>query len=123
MEAVSKSGLELFELRARGVELSFDRRERTGSTGGNDRQGTGQSAVEVLSPVLGICRTAPGDDAPPYVQAGQAVSEHDIICSIDVLEKRFDIPAGARGIIMQLDTRSGELVEYRQRLALIQTVG
>ena len=115
METVSKSGIDVFELRSGSMELKFDRRETDAST-------DGLSAVEVLSPVLGICRTAPSEDAPPYVQAGQAVSEHDIICSIDVLEKRFDVPAGTHGIILQLNTGSGELVEYKQRLAVIQTV-
>jgi hypothetical protein len=122
VETVSKSGIDVFELRAGGVELIFDRREMAGSTDGNYRYESGQFTVEVLSPVLGMCRIAPSDDAPPYVQTGQTVSEHDIICSIDVLEKRFDVPAGTRGIIVQLYTRSDELVEYKQQLAVIQTV-
>jgi biotin carboxyl carrier protein len=123
VEIVSKSGIDVFELRSGCVELIFDRREMTGSTDGNCRYESGQFAVDVLSPVLGMCRIAPSDDAPPYVQTGQMVSEHDIICSIDVLENRFDVPAGTRGIILQLYTRSGELVEYKQQLAVIQTVG
>ena len=123
VEIVSKSGIDVFELRSGCVELIFDRREMSGSTDVNCRYESGQFAVEVLSPVLGICRIAPSDDAPPYVQTGQMVSEHDIICSIDVLENRFDVPAGTSGIIVQLYTRSGELVEYKQQLAVIQTVG
>jgi biotin carboxyl carrier protein len=123
VEIVSKSGIDVFELHSGCVELIFDRREMTGSTDGNCRYESGQFAVDVLSPVLGVCRIAPSDDAPPYVQTGQMVSEHDIICSIDVLENRFDVPAGTRGIILQLYTRSGELVEYKQQLAVIQTVG
>jgi hypothetical protein len=123
VEIVSKSGIDVFELRSGCVELIFDRREMTGSTDGNCRYESGQFAVDVLSPVLGICRIAPSDDAPPYVQTGQMVSEHDIICSIDVLENRFDVPAGTSGIIVQLYIRSGELVEYKQQLAVIQTFG
>ena len=123
VEIVSKSGIDVFELRSGCVELIFDRREMAGSTDGNYRHESGQFCVEVLSPVLGMCRIAPSDDAPPYVQTGQMVSEHDIICSIDVLENRFDVPAGTSGIIVQLYTRSGELVEYKQQLAVIQTVG
>jgi biotin carboxyl carrier protein len=123
VEIVSKSGIDVFELRSGCVELIFDRREMSGSTDANCREESGQFAVDVLSPVLGMCRIAPSDDAPPYVQTGQMVSEHDIICSIDVLENRFDVPAGTSGIIVQLYTRSGELVEYKQQLAVIQTVG
>jgi len=122
VKIVSKSGIDVFELRSGCFELIFDRHEIAGSTDEDYRYESGQFAVEVLSPVLGMCRITPSDDAPPYVQAGQAVSEHDIICSIDVLEKRFDVPAGTRGIIMKLYTRSGELVEYKQPLAVIQTV-
>lgn len=125
VEIVSKSSIDVFELRAGCVELVFDRREIAGSTDGNGtcRYESDHCTVEVLSPLLGMCRIAPSADAPPYVEMGQMVSEHDIICSIDVLEKRFDIPAGTSGIIVQLYTRSGELVEYRQKLAVIQTVG
>jgi len=123
METLSKSRIDVFELRSGCTELRFDRREMAGSTDFNYRNEYDQSIVEVLSPVLGICRTAPGDDAPPYVQAGQTVSEHDIICSIDVLEKRFDVFAGTRGVILQLNTRNSELVEYKQQLAVIQPIG
>ena len=122
MKIVSKSGIDVFELRLGGTELIFDRREMAGSTDGNYRYESGGFGVEVLSPVLGICRIAPSDGAPPYVQVGQAVCEQDIICSIDVLEKKFDVPAGARGIIMQLNTRGGELIEYKQQLAIIQAI-
>ena len=123
MQTVSKSGIDVFELRSGCVELVLDRREMAGSPDGTCRYESGHAAVEVLSPLLGMCRIAPSDDAPPYVQTGQTVSEHDIICSIDVLEKRFDVPAGTCGIIVQLYTRSGELVEYGQKLAVIQTGG
>lgn len=123
VEIVSKSGIDVFELHSGCVELVLDRRQMAGSPDGTCRYESGHAAVEVLSPLLGMCRIAPSDDAPPYIQTGQKVSEHDIICSIDVLEKRFDVPAGARGIIVQLYTRSGELVEYGQKLAVIQTGG
>jgi biotin carboxyl carrier protein len=122
VEIVSKAGIDFFELRSGCVEFIFDRYEMTGSTDEDYRYASGPFTMEVLSPVLGMCRIAPSDDAPPYVLAGQTVSEHDIICSIDVLEKRFDVPAGTSGIIVQLYTRSGELVEYKQPLAVIQTV-
>ncbi len=122
MQTVSKSGIDVFELRSGGVKLIFNRREMADSTNGNYLDESDQPTVMVLSPVLGICRTAPGDDASPYVQVGQMVSKHDIICSIDVLEKRFDVPAGTGGMIIKLNTRSGELVEYKQPLAVIRTV-
>jgi len=119
MQAVSKSGIDFFELKTGGLELLFNRSETAPSAEDVSPQETGGSAVEVLSPVLGICRTAPGDGAPPYVRAGQKVSEGDIICSLDVLEKRFEVQAGARGTVARLDTRDGALVEYGQRLAAI----
>lgn len=122
MEIVSKSCIDVFELRFGGVELIFDRRQISDSEDEKYLRGEGDFAVEVLSPVLGICRVAPSDGAPPYVQVGQAVCEYDIICSIDVLEKKFDVPAGARGIIVQLNIRSGELIEYKQQLAIIQAI-
>jgi biotin carboxyl carrier protein len=123
MAAVSKSGIDVFELHCGCINLIFHRRETAASADDKWRQESAPSAVEVLSPLLGMCRTAPGDNAPPYVQAGQAVTEQDIICSIDVLEKRFDVTAGTSGIIARLNARSGELVEYKQLLAVIQTAG
>ena len=122
MKIVSKSGIDVFELRFGGVELTFDRRQMSDSADEKYLCESGDFAVEVLSPVLGMCRIAPSDGALPYVQVGQTVCEQDIICSIDVLEKKFDVPAGARGIIVQLNTQSGELIEYKQQLAIIQAI-
>jgi biotin carboxyl carrier protein len=122
VEIISKADIDFFEMRFGCVELIFHRREMAGFVDGNNRYESGAFAVEVLSPMLGICRIAPSVGALPYVQVGQKVSEQDIICSIDVLEKKFDVPAGANGIIVQLYTRSDELIEYKQQLAIIQTI-
>jgi biotin carboxyl carrier protein len=122
MQTVSKSGIDVFELRSGCVKLLFNRYEMADSTNGNYLDESDQSTVKVLSPLLGICRIASGDGALPYVQVGQMVSKQDIICSIDVLEKRFDVPAGTDGMIVKLNMRSGELVEYKQPLAVIRTV-
>ena len=122
VEAVSKSGIDIFELFSGGLKLRFNRREMTDSLRENSLLKSDQGTVLVLSPLLGICRTAPGDGESPYVQTGQMISQHDIICSIDVLEKRFSVPAGMSGIITQLSMPNGELVEYKQPLAVIQAV-
>ena len=122
MEIVSKSCIDVFELRFGGVELMFDRRQISDSADGKYQRGDSDFAVEVLSPVLGMCRIAPSDGALPYVQVGQMVCEQDIICSIDVLEKKFDVPAGASGIIVKLNTHGGELIEFKQQLAIIQAI-
>lgn len=122
VEIIAKADIVFFEMRSGCVELIFHRHEMAGFVDENNRYESGAFAVEVLSPVLGICSIAPSVGALPYVQVGQKVSEQDIICSIDVLKKRFDVPAGANGVIVQLYTRSDELIEYKQRLAIIQTV-
>lgn len=122
MQIIAKADIDFFELRSSCVELIFHRREMAGFVDGNKRCESGAFAVEVLSPLLGICRISPSENAPSYVEVGQTVSEGDIICSLDVLEKKFDIPAGANGIILQLSTQSGELIEYKQRLAIIQAI-
>jgi biotin carboxyl carrier protein len=121
MQAVSKTGIDRFELRSGPVEIVFDRREPAAPSGGAISSDPGRPAVEVLSPVLGICRPAPGEDDPPYARIGQAVLEDDIICSIGVLDRRVDVAAGAKGIIVELNAVKGELVEYGQLLAVIQT--
>ncbi len=120
--AVSKTNIDVFELRTGSSEFLFRRNETLDSSGDGSLHESIYSDVEVLSPVLGILRTSSGDGAPPYVQPGQLVSEDDIICVIDVLDRRHQVAAGVHGVLAALCVGNGELVEYKQRLAVIQSI-
>lgn len=119
---VSKTNIDIFELRTGSSEFLFRRSEPADFSVETYGDESSLSAVEVPAPVLGILRTSPGDGAPPYVQPGQIVSEDDIICVIDVLDRRHQVAAGVHGVLVALCVSNGELVEYKQRLAVIQSI-
>ena len=116
---LSKSGIDVFELQTGPTAFLFRKRGAPDSPG----EDASAQAFEVLAPALGILRTEPGKGEQAYAQPGQAVSENDIICAIEVLDRRHPVPAGARGVLAALCAGSGDLVEYGQRLAVILTIG
>lgn len=122
LKTVSKSGIDVLELYAGGASFMFHRSETAAPAAAENPSEFDRGAVEVLSPVLGLFRISPDIGAPPYVRMGQTVNEDDIICAVDVMDKRHPVRAGVHGLVTRICAMNGELVEYRQRLAVIQPV-
>jgi acetyl-CoA carboxylase biotin carboxyl carrier protein len=73
----------------------------------------------IKSPMLGTFYRAPKPGAPPFVQVGQAVSEDDTVCIIEVMKLFNTVKAGVRGRIVKVCMEDAQMVEFQQTLFLV----
>ena len=73
----------------------------------------------VKSPIVGTLYEAPSPGAPPFVDIGQQVEVETTVCIIEVMKLMNSIPAGARGVVTQIQAADGDPVEYGQILMVI----
>jgi acetyl-CoA carboxylase biotin carboxyl carrier protein len=75
---------------------------------------------EVKSPIVGTFYRAPAPDADPYVQAGDSVSEGNVLCIVEAMKLMNEIESDAGGKIVKILVENGTPVEYNQPLFLIE---
>jgi acetyl-CoA carboxylase biotin carboxyl carrier protein len=91
--------------------------------------GTGEPAplpagwVAVSAPHIGTFYAAPSPGADPYVQLGQPVEVGQDVCLIEVMKLYTPVKAEVAGIVVEVVAQSGDLVEYGQRLLVIDPGG
>jgi acetyl-CoA carboxylase biotin carboxyl carrier protein len=73
-------------------------------------------ALVIASPTLGNFYAAPQPGAPPFVSVGDRVGPEDTVAIVEVMKLMNHVPAGARGTILKVCARNGELVEYGEAL-------
>jgi acetyl-CoA carboxylase biotin carboxyl carrier protein len=73
----------------------------------------------VKSPMVGTFYRAPAPDAKPFIEAGGAVKEGQIICVIEAMKLMNEIEADASGTIKAILVENGQPVEYGQALFII----
>ena len=79
-----------------------------------------EGLIPIKSPVLGIFYRSPKPRAPPFVEVGQYVKEDDTVCLIEVMKLFNAVKAGVRGRIARICAENTEMVEYQQRLFLVE---
>ena len=81
-----------------------------------------EGLMPIQSPMLGTFYRAPKPGAPPFVEAGQRVSEEDTLCIIEVMKLFSTIKAGVKGRIVRICAEDGQLVEFKQTLFWVEPV-
>lgn len=76
--------------------------------------------VEVKAPMVGTFYRAPAPGAPPFVEVGSQVTEHDTVCIIEVMKLMNSIKAGCRGRVVEIGAENGAMVEFGQILMVIE---
>jgi acetyl-CoA carboxylase biotin carboxyl carrier protein len=74
----------------------------------------------VTSPIVGIAYLAPEPGAPPFVRAGDSVSEGDTLLIIEAMKVMNQIRAPRTGRVTRILAEDGEPVEYGAALMLIE---
>lgn len=82
-----------------------------------DSAKTGLLAVK--APLMGIFYRSPKPGAPPFVSIGTHVTEDTNTCIIEVMKLFTGVKAGVTGRIVEICAENGQLVEYQQRLFLV----
>jgi len=81
-----------------------------------------EGLIPIQSPMLGTFYRAPKPGAPPFVEAGQRVSEDDTLCIIEVMKLFSTIKARVKGRIVRICAEDGQLVEFKQILFWVEPV-
>ena len=72
--------------------------------------------TSVRAPMVGTFYRAPKPGAPPFVEVGAMVEEHQAIGIIETMKLMNSIPAGASGVVAEILVADGTLVEAGQTL-------
>lgn len=73
----------------------------------------------VTSPMVGTFYAAPSPDKPPFVQVGDRVEAHQVICIIEAMKVMNEVKAGISGIIAEILIDTAHPVEFGSKLVRI----
>ncbi len=76
--------------------------------------------VAIESPMVGTFYTAPNPDSDNYVSVGSEVSEDTNVCLVEAMKVFNEIKAGVSGKIERILVKSGDAVEFGQKLFLVR---
>jgi acetyl-CoA carboxylase biotin carboxyl carrier protein len=76
-------------------------------------------AVTIPSPMLGTFYRAEAPGGSPLVEIGSRVEPDTTVCIIEVMKMMNSVPAGVSGVVAQICSENGQLVEYGEPLFLV----
>ncbi|HKA37349.1 MAG TPA: acetyl-CoA carboxylase biotin carboxyl carrier protein [Thermoanaerobaculia bacterium] len=81
---------------------------------------TDQSLHVITSPIVGTFYRAPSPEADPFAEIGQRVSKGKVLCIIESMKLMNEIESDVEGEIVEVYPRSGQPVEYGEKLFAIR---
>jgi len=79
-----------------------------------------ESGVLLTSPFVGTFYRAPAPEAPPFVEAGQAVRKGQVVCIVEAMKLMNEIESEFDGKVLEILVKNAEHVEYGQPLFRIE---
>jgi acetyl-CoA carboxylase biotin carboxyl carrier protein len=79
--------------------------------------------VVIESPSVGLFWRAPSPGAPPFIEAGQAVSDGETLAIVEVMKLMNHVVAPVGGVVAAILPENGEHVEHGQPLVVIDPEG
>lgn len=76
--------------------------------------------VAIESPMVGTFYAAAGPDKPPFVKVGSSINAETVVCLVEAMKVFNEIKAECSGTIERVLVKSGEPVEFGQRLFLVK---
>lgn len=76
--------------------------------------------VDVRSPIMGLFYSKPDPSSSPFVSLGTEVNEGTTVGLVEVMKVFNAIPAGAKGLIVEICVEDSETVEIGQTLFRIR---
>ena len=74
----------------------------------------------VTSPMVGTFYRSPSPGSKPFVELGQRVAEHDVLCIIEAMKILNQIECEKAGTIKRILVENGQPVEYNEPLFVIE---
>jgi acetyl-CoA carboxylase biotin carboxyl carrier protein len=82
---------------------------------------TEQESLHVItSPIVGTFYRSPSPESDPFAQVGQKVAKGKILCIIESMKLMNEIESDVEGEIVEVYPRSGQPVEYGEKLFAIR---
>lgn len=75
-----------------------------------------EDELMVRSPMVGTFYSAPGPDAPPFVNVGSVVKPGSVICMVEAMKVFNEIKADVAGRVTKILARNAQAIEYDQPL-------
>ena len=75
---------------------------------------------KITSPMVGTFYQSSSPEAGPYVKVGDKVDESSVVCIVEAMKLFNEIEAEAKGEIVEILVKDGQLVEYGQPLFLVK---
>lgn len=80
---------------------------------------TNSNYIEIKSPIIGTFYRKPSPDKPVFVEVGDMVSTHSVVCIIEAMKLFNEIEAEVAGKIVKILVEDGSPVEFGQPLFLV----
>jgi len=76
---------------------------------------------KVLAPLVGVFYRSPAPNAPPFIEAGDMVSEGQVLCILEAMKLMNEIVSEYDGKIVKVCMADAELAALHQELFWIET--
>jgi acetyl-CoA carboxylase biotin carboxyl carrier protein len=76
--------------------------------------------IAIESPMVGTFYAAPNPDSAPFVTPGAKISGESVVCLIEAMKVFNEIKAEKTGTVERVLVKSGEAVEFGQKLFLVR---
>jgi acetyl-CoA carboxylase biotin carboxyl carrier protein len=89
--------------------------------GASSAAGKAEEGLHVItSPIVGTFYRAPSPESDPFAEVGQKVAKGKILCIIESMKLMNEIESDVEGEIVEVYPRSGQPVEYGEKLFAIR---
>lgn len=75
--------------------------------------------IEITSPIIGTFYRRPSPDKPVFVEVGDVVSPHTVVCMVEAMKLFNEIESEVSGKIVKILVEDGTPVEYGQPIFLV----
>ena len=75
--------------------------------------------IEITSPIIGTFYRKPAPDKPVFVEVGDVVSPHTVVCMVEAMKLFNEIESEVSGKIVKILVEDGTPVEYGQPIFLV----
>jgi oxaloacetate decarboxylase (Na+ extruding) subunit alpha len=130
---VESSRIDEIKLELDGIKISINNTSRSdgretqenitaGSTGpiSDSRIPSGETIIEVKSPVVGTFYSSSALEDPPFVKSGDRVKKGDTLFIIEAMKHMNRISSETDGIVDRILVQNEEAVEYNQTVMVIK---
>lgn len=91
------------------------------AAGGDEAAGDDDSElIAIKSPMVGTYYAAPDPNSPVYASVGTSVGPESVVCIVEAMKVFSEIRAECAGKIEKVLVKSGEPVEFGQKLFLVR---